>query len=219
MPAISVNNPLLAATGVLWQANVADIGTVLIDVNDNGGGSTITFEQSADNSSWSNMTQGYIITAGGGGLTAIGGATVTAKGQYYFPVVNKYFRARVSTYVSGNVVVDVDYSVVPLAKSMQPISDLLTALGTTLATALQLIAYVNRISTAAASTGVSLPNNNFALGTEVKVRNDGANAITVYPATAGGKINGGSAGAGVSVAAASSRIFVQTSVADNWIAV
>jgi hypothetical protein len=217
MPNISVNVNTLAATGVLWQGRVDDIGTVLVDVNDNGGGSTITWEQSADNSSWSNMTQGYVLSSGT--LTAIGGATTTAKGQYYFPVVNKYFRARVSTYVSGNVVVDVDYSVVPLAKNMQPISDLLTALGTTLATALQLIAYVNRISTAAASTGVSLPNNSFALGTEVKVRNDGANAITVYPATALGKINGGSAGAGVSVAAASSRIFVQTATADNWIAV
>lgn len=75
----------------------------------------------------------------------------------------------------------------------------LTAAGSTLGTALPLRARFNVVGTAAASTGVSLPAG-VAVGETVLVRNGGANALAVYPATAAGVIGGGSAGAAVSLA-------------------
>lgn len=217
MPSILVNAGDITSAVVLWAANVADIGQIDVKVYDNGGGSTITYETSADNSSWTAFTGGFVVTAGT--LTAIGGSTTTAKGIFTFPVTAKYFRARVSTYVSGTVRYEVDYNVQSFGRTLFFTADTLTAVGSTQATALALVAWRNRISTAAASTGVTLPNGSFAINESVWVRNDGANAITVYPATAAGKINSGSAGAGVSVPAASSRVFVNTGVADNWLAV
>lgn len=74
-----------------------------------------------------------------------------------------------------------------------------TAAGSTLATATLLNAKFNNVSTVAASTGVALPAG-AAPGDVVFVANGGANALSVYPATAAGTINGGSAGAAVSLA-------------------
>ena len=54
----------------------------------------------------------------------------------------------------------------------------LTALGTTRATALQLTARLNNVTTAAASTGVTLPPG--IPGVRVTLFNAGANAIQVY---------------------------------------
>ena len=73
------------------------------------------------------------------------------------------------------------------------------AAGSTQATATPLNAKFNNVSTVAASTGVSLPAG-AVFGDEVLVRNAGANALSVYPATATGTIGGGSAGAAVSLA-------------------
>lgn len=73
------------------------------------------------------------------------------------------------------------------------------AAGTTLAGATPLQAKFNNVSTVAASSGVSLPAGAGA-GELVFVRNSGANALSVYPATATGTIGGGAAGAAVSLA-------------------
>lgn len=58
------------------------------------------------------------------------------------------------------------------------IADALTAVGTNRATALVLTAQTNRITSAAASTGVVLPAG--VPGQSIVVINDGANAIKVY---------------------------------------
>lgn len=79
-----------------------------------------------------------------------------------------------------------------------------TAAGTTLATATVLGSNLNVVTTAAASTGVSLPAA-AAAGELVFVNNQGANALAVYPATSTGTINGGSAGAAVSLAVTNSK--------------
>lgn len=63
----------------------------------------------------------------------------------------------------------------------------LTAVGTNLATALALTGVINRVSTAALSTGVSLPTPE--AGAEITIINDGANPITVYAKT-GQTVNG-----------------------------
>lgn len=75
----------------------------------------------------------------------------------------------------------------------------ITAAGTTLATATPLQAKFNLVTTAAASSGVSLPAGAVA-GEVVVVQNGGANALAVYPATAAGTVAGGAAGAAASLA-------------------
>lgn len=69
-----------------------------------------------------------------------------------------------------------------------------SAAGTTITTATDLTASVNVVTTAAASSGVQLPN--CQIGDEVEILNLGANAVTVYPDTASNQINALSAGSG-----------------------
>jgi len=61
------------------------------------------------------------------------------------------------------------------------VGNTLTAAGTNAATALQLSAVINRVSTTAASTGVKLQTSQ--TGAFVLVANDGASTLTVYPQT------------------------------------
>lgn len=90
----------------------------------------------------------------------------------------------------------------------------LTAVGATQATALQLPASQNQISTAAAGTGAKLPP--IESGSEIWVRNDGANAALIYPFEAAGvTVNGG---ASFSVGAAKTTVFKAFS-STAWFAV
>lgn len=81
----------------------------------------------------------------------------------------------------------------------------LTAAGTTQSDALQLTSVVNQVTTAAASTGVKLYATPAAGDVQV-VYNGGANAIKVYPQTAG-TINGLAANAGITLATNTSVMF------------
>lgn len=74
----------------------------------------------------------------------------------------------------------------------------ISAAGTNLATATQLTALYSDITTVAASTGVKLVDT--GVGVLQCGRNGGANALAVFPPTATNTINGGSAGASVSIA-------------------
>lgn len=94
----------------------------------------------------------------------------------------------------------------------------LTAAGSTNADALQLSAAINRVTTAAAGTGVLLPLALISPGARVTVVNSGANALLVYPGT-GAQINALTATTqGFSVAAGGRADFV--AVTDtNWFAI
>jgi len=72
-----------------------------------------------------------------------------------------------------------------------------TATGTTLATAYNVVAPITICTTVAASSGVVLPVSNTP-GDSFVVFNGGANALTVY-APSGGKVNALAAGVGYSV--------------------
>jgi hypothetical protein len=94
--------------------------------------------------------------------------------------------------------------------------DTISAVGTTNVDATQLSGAINRVTTAAASTGVRLmlPES----GSQVVVVNSGANAVLVYPGT-GASINALTATTGgFSVAAGGRALFVGTGSA-NWFAV
>lgn len=63
----------------------------------------------------------------------------------------------------------------------ESVGNALTAVGTNRATALQLAAQINNVTTAAASTGVSLPaGSSIGIGATIYVYNAGANPIQVY---------------------------------------
>ena len=66
--------------------------------------------------------------------------------------------------------------------------------GTAITDATDLRASINVVTTAAASSGVQLPNGE--VGDEVEILNLGANALTVYPDTASNRINALTAGSG-----------------------
>jgi len=88
----------------------------------------------------------------------------------------------------------------------------LTAVGTNLATGLQLNADINVVSTAAASTGVVLPTAEN--GVTLVIANDGANTLAVY-AKSGSTIDGS---ASTTIATTKRRVFYGTS-ATTWVSV
>lgn len=89
----------------------------------------------------------------------------------------------------------------------------LTATGTTITDALQLTAFVSLLGTVAASTGVKLPSA-WPIGQIGFVYNGGANALNLFPPTATIKINGGTDGAAVTIAASAANIIVRHSATD-----
>jgi hypothetical protein len=85
-----------------------------------------------------------------------------------------------------------------------------TAAGTTIADATQLVAKYNNVTTAAANTGVKLLLGRVG-GTQT-VRNAGANDLKVYPPTASEGINAEALGAAITLAAATDQAIVLTRV-------
>lgn len=81
-----------------------------------------------------------------------------------------------------------------------------TPVGTTLSGAPTLVNGVNHCAAAAGTVAVALPS--YVAGPVVVLNTAGtATALTVFPPTALGKINGGTAGAAFSVAQAKSAVF------------
>ena len=69
-----------------------------------------------------------------------------------------------------------------------------SAAGTAISDATDLVSSINVVTTAAADSGVQLPSAQ--IGDEVEILNLGANAVTVYPDASANQINALSAGSG-----------------------
>ena len=96
------------------------------------------------------------------------------------------------------------------------VGNALTAAGTTRADALALTKAVNRITTAAASTGVTLPSAaTVGIGGIVYIYNDGANAIKVYGAGSD-TIDGTAGSTGVTLTNAKRCVYICVA-ANTWI--
>lgn len=91
----------------------------------------------------------------------------------------------------------------------------LTAAGTDRATALQLAAQVNNLSTVAASTGATLPVG--VVGMAIWVYNNGANAAQIY-ASGSETINGTAGATGIALANGKTQVFHFTA-ANTWVSV
>jgi hypothetical protein len=78
------------------------------------------------------------------------------------------------------------------------ISTGLTATGTVITDALDLVSEFNLVSTTASNTGVQLPD--FPIGEVVYVKNSGANTLNVFPHSATGNIFTAATGAGAGTA-------------------
>ncbi len=88
-----------------------------------------------------------------------------------------------------------------------------TSAGTALADAYAIVAEHTTIATAAASSGVRLPD--WPIGTEIYVKNSGANTVNVYPHSATGTIEAGGAGAAQTIATTKKGRFIRLT-ATNW---
>ena len=90
----------------------------------------------------------------------------------------------------------------------------LTATGSAITDAYDLTALVSVFGTVAAGTGAQLPDVD--IGVEVIVQNNGANALNLYPHSSSGTLNGGLAGAAVTIAAAAGNRAIRVSSTD-WL--
>jgi hypothetical protein len=214
MAYVITQNSALAATGVIFQGKVDDINMVVLDILDNGGGSTVTFESSADNTNWSNLTTGVYVLSNGN-MAGLGGATTTNRGKFFINVeALTYLRIRVTTYVSGSVRTSFELSTDLIFRIRNMLQTGLVAQGNSQASALPLQAVFNMFATVAASTGAILPTG-VGRGREVVVRNGGANALSVFPPVAG-HINGGTVNASVNVAAGAVTRFISDGDGNYW---
>lgn len=206
----NVNQAASAVT--LWSAKMDDLETLLLRVREING-STITVESCADNSSWAAVPYGQQVT--GGTVVDNTTGTITAVGTYVFPVNAAYVRVRVSTYVGpGNVTIEAEGSAALQNTVLRQFETAITAQGTNQATARPIQAMFTRIGTAAASTGVILPENLPTLS-EVVIRNGGANAVNVFPPV-GKSINGGTVNASLSLGVNASARYVCDSSGNYW---
>lgn len=92
----------------------------------------------------------------------------------------------------------------------------IVAAGTVITDATQLTKAVNVLATTASSTGVKLPN--FGIGSQVFVKNGGANTLNIFPYSSSEAINGGSAGAAITLATTKSALLFKTS-GTTWVSV
>ena len=90
----------------------------------------------------------------------------------------------------------------------------LTAAGTVITDALDLVADTNVIGTASSGTGVQLPS--CEIGDSCEIYNGGANSVKVYPDTSTTTINGLSAGAGF-LLATNTMCYARKITASRWI--
>lgn len=133
-------------------------------------------------------------------------------------VWNIYFTSTAQSYFRGNIGVGSGKTAPACAVDVngqvaQSVATGVTAAGTNLATATALTATYNVVSTVGAGQGVSLPS---VTGAPIWIfNNQGTNALTVYPSDASSTINGGAAGAGISLAANGKMLYVRVS-ATAW---
>jgi hypothetical protein len=187
-------NPTTAATAfTLTTFTGLQIGVAL------GAGSAVTnaYGVRATSGIGSNATNGY------------GLASEIASGASKW---NLYLSGTAQNYILGNVGIGSGKTVPTCALDVnglvaQSTANTLTALGTNRTTALVLTAAHNVVTSAAAGTGVSLPD---VVGARIWIfNNQGTNAINVYPPNGTATINGGAAGAAVSLAANGKMQYVQ----------
>lgn len=133
-----------------------------------------------------NATVGNLITVGSvnatgtvsGGILSGGSATITGNGNVGNLYSSGLANATGNIFSNANVIANVYF--------VSSVANLVAAAGTTQATGTQLGNAINLITTVPASTGVVLPAA--IIGLRIVVRNAGANALNVYPAT-GAQIN------------------------------
>lgn len=89
-----------------------------------------------------------------------------------------------------------------------------SAAGTTISDATDLTASINVVTTAAASSGVQLPN--VQVGDSMEILNLGANAVTIYPDTSSSRINALSAGSGF-LLATNTAVMLRKFTSTRWI--
>lgn len=92
----------VSSAATLFTQDMLGYQSITVQINANAAGNTITFETSDDNTNW-NATTGLISNAVG--ASAGTSTSVSSVGLYQFSKKGRYFRARVSTFISGTTTV------------------------------------------------------------------------------------------------------------------
>jgi hypothetical protein len=143
----------------------------------------------------SNTSANIIGNLVAGNITTAGNITVTAGNVNFVNIL-----ATGDATLVGNVLGNVINGNLVVANTfvVQSVSANVSAAGSTITDATPLTSYLNIVNTVPASTGVKLPNA--VIGTSVKVINNSANTLNVFP-SANATINSLSANLALSVAA------------------
>lgn len=194
----------ITAVGTITGANITVSNTAtIVNLTVSGNANVVNLTASGQVTASGNVfganlvTNGLLSVTGNatvGNLDTVGGITATGTvtgGTLVGTLAN----------ISGNAIVGNLYSnaianvtgnifsnsnVISNAYFVSSVATLIAAAGTTQATATALTKEINIVSTVPASTGVILPTA--VAGMRIVVRNAGANALNIYPAT-GGAIN------------------------------
>lgn len=102
---LTVSGTVTSATTIFSQ-DVSNYIQYSVQYTDVGGGNTILFEGSNDNTTWATIPTASMGTVATGAPNTSG---ISALGIYRGNISTRYFRARVSTYVSGNAAVTVTF--------------------------------------------------------------------------------------------------------------
>lgn len=172
--------------------------------------------------------RGNEFTSTGGSLSAILGDTTTANLNLIMEnassnvIIKDLTTGNLWTFTNGgNLAQDgTNGGSIVLSKAStsvrEPAANALTAAGSARTDCLALTAVYNNVTTAAASTGVCLWGG--VAGTRVRVRNGGANDLKVYPNSGSATINGGTGGAGITIASSGNHVADCVATAtDTWI--
>jgi hypothetical protein len=110
----------LSAAGTFFTQDTTGYQSISLEVNSNSGGNTISFQASDDDVNW--------VSAGGlpsnaSGSSALSYSTATTTPTLYrIPVFGRYFRATLSTYVSGSTTIYAYLHATPATVSLtQPV--------------------------------------------------------------------------------------------------
>ena len=175
----------VTSAAVLFTQDMLGYSSITVEVTANASGNTITFETSDDNTNWATVSG--LVTSTLGTSSAVTSTTTTTVAMLRFAKAGRYFRARVSTFVSGTttVVGDLHKYVVPNVLSTVSLQTSTFAIGKTAP------GYTSVQTPASNSSGVVANANAVATLTGVSAKSTYLSGfdITSDGATAGGCVN------------------------------
>lgn len=93
----------VTSAATLFTQDMLGYSSITVQIIANASANTITFETSDDSTNWSSVSG--LVTGSVGTTATIFSSALTTVSMFRFPKAGRYFRARVSTFVSGTTTV------------------------------------------------------------------------------------------------------------------